>query len=246
MLTPMLVPVLMLAALGACDGDDNPSHRPEGARGFPRALRAIATSSTGYALSEAERDRAGEAARVMALSGVRPGMSVADIGAGEGYYTVRLAPAVGRKGRVLAEDIDAGALSRLGDRVQRERLDNVSIALGDAADPHLPPASFDRVFLVHVYRYLGEPYAFLWHMRGGLRPGGTVAVVEDEAPGDRFAVPPELLFCEFSAVGFRLIQFVTKLDGTGYYAQFEAIGDRPEPVAIRPCSASMASSAKSG
>ena len=239
-------PLLVLVALAACKGGEDDSRRGEGARGFPRATRLIAPMDASSPSSEAERDSAGEAARVMALSGIRPGMSVADIGAGEGYYTVRLAPAVGRKGRVLAEDIDSGALARLGDRVQRERLDNVSIELGDAVDPHLPPASFDRVFLIHVYNQVREPYAFLWHLRAGLRAGGSVVVVEDEVPGNRFAVPPAALFCEFSAVGFRLIQFVTKSGATGYYAQFEAIGDRPEPAAIRPCSYSTGSSARGG
>ena len=255
----------LLLGLGAChaangtsDGGGDEARRAPAARGFPRATRPIASSTdTGSATSEAQRDAAGEAAWVMNLAGVRPGMRLADIGAGEGYYTVRLSPVVGRKGRVLAEDIDAQALSRLGARVERERLDNVSIQLGDAVDPHLPPASFDRVMLVHVYSQVAEPSAFLWYLRGGLRAGGSVVVVEDDAPRDAaggrdvakasapasakgsaaapFAIAPAQLFCEFSALGFRLIQFATKSDSLGYYAQFEAIGDRPEPAGVKAC-----------
>ena len=99
-------------------------------------------------------------------------MSVADIGAGEGYYTVRLAPFVGRRGRVLAEDIVPEIRRSAGQRVQRESLDNVAVKLGAPDDPKLPPRSFDRIFLVHVYHEVESPYAFLWTMRDGLKPEG--------------------------------------------------------------------------
>src|SRR3546814_14205438 len=75
---------------------------------------------------------------------VRPGMTVADIGAGDGYYTVRLAQRVGANGRVLAQDIMPEVIERLADRVARERLDNVSLKLGAVDDTRLPAASFDR------------------------------------------------------------------------------------------------------
>ena len=74
----------------------------------------------------------------MQLAGVRPGMWVADVGAGEGYYTVRLARVVGHKGRVLAEDIVPETRDDLGERVQRERLDNVAVKLGTPDNPMLP------------------------------------------------------------------------------------------------------------
>ena len=169
----------------------------------------------------------------MALAGIAPGMRVADIGAGAGYYTVRLSPIVGRKGRVLGEDIDPVAIEKLGVRVQRERLDNVSIRLGDAVDPKLPAGSFDRVLLMHMYHEVSEPYAFLWYLRAGLKPGGRVVVVDSDSAGHGLA--PARLFCEFSAVGYRLGEFVRKPEIKGYYASFEAVGARPEPGAIKPC-----------
>ena len=88
--------------------------------------------------TEDARDRVGEAEEVMRLAGVKPGMWVADIGAGEGYYTVRLAPLVGPRGRVLAEDIVPATRDRLAQRVQRENLDNVAVRLGLPDDPKLP------------------------------------------------------------------------------------------------------------
>lgn len=101
-------------------------------------------------------------------------MTVADIGAGDGYYTVRLAPRVGANGRVLAQDIQPEVIERLADRVARERLDNVSLKLGAIGDPAPAENSFDRVFLVHMYHEIGEPYAFLWRLRPALRQGGQV------------------------------------------------------------------------
>jgi ubiquinone/menaquinone biosynthesis C-methylase UbiE len=171
----------------------------------------------------------------MDLAAIKPGMTVADIGSGEGYYTVRLAERVGKKGRVLAEDIDRDALARLGSRVETEHLDNVSIKLGTEDDPRLPERSFDRILLVHMYHEVSEPYAFLWRLRPALRPGGKVVVVDVDRPADAHGLPPALLFCEFASVGFRLTQFVRKPELQGYYAQFEAVGARPAPAQIKPC-----------
>lgn len=185
--------------------------------------------------NEDQRDNLGEAEVVMDLAAIGAGTTVADIGAGEGYYTVRLAERVGAKGRVLAQDIDPGAIQRLGQRVERERLDNVSIKTGAPDDPRLPANSFDRIFLVHMYHEVTEPYAFLWRMRPALRAGGQVIVVDVDRPTDQHGIPPQLLFCEFQAVGFRLVEFVRRPELNGYYAQFEAVGPRPEPAAIKPC-----------
>ncbi len=228
---------VLLLLCAACQRDD-PNAGPDAgriasARGFPRADPVAASNDPDT--SEAVRDRNAEAARVMDMAGIREGMRVADIGAGEGYYTVRLSPRVGRKGRVLAEDIDRATLARLGDRVSRDQLDNVAITQGDAADPRLPPASFDRVLLIHVLHEVGEPYAFLWHLGPALRSGGRIVVVELDRPLAQHGMPPALLFCEFGAVGFRLSQFVRKPELSLYYAEFEVAGVHPEPSAIRIC-----------
>lgn len=205
------------------------------ARDFPRAYRPVSVTGSNAFSTEQIRDDRREAVTVMDQANIQPGMTVADIGAGEGYYTVRLAIRVGDRGRVLAQDIDEGALRRLGDRVERERLDNVSIKLGAPDDPRLPDNSFDRIFLVHMYHEVAEPYAFLWRMRPALREGGQIVVVDVDRPADQHGINPQLLFCEFERVGFRLVEFVRKPEIAGYYAQFEAAGDRPEPHEIEPC-----------
>ncbi|WP_313441160.1 class I SAM-dependent methyltransferase [Novosphingobium sp.] len=221
--------------LGACHREPVDESRPESARAFPVADRPVSRTPDGAVGSEVQRDSLNEAQVVMDLAKIEPGMSVADLGAGEGYYTVRLAQRVGTKGRVLAEDIDREANERLGNRVMREELENVSIKLGTPDDPKLPENSFDRVFLVHMYHEVTEPYAFLWHLRPALRDKGRVVVVDVDRASDSHGIPPQLLFCEFASMGFRLTEFVRKPELQGYYAQFEAAGPRPEPENIVPC-----------
>jgi predicted methyltransferase len=203
---------------------------------FPSAQRDVAPIVGDTFSTEDARDRLGEAQQVMQLAGVRPGMWVADVGAGEGYYTVRLARVVGPQGRVLAEDIMPKATDQLTDRVQRQRLDNVAVRLGTPDDPKLPAHTFDRIFLVHMYHEVASPYAFLWHLREGLKPGGLVIVVDANRPVSRHGMPPEQLKCEFAALNLEPEAFSMLASGEVYFTAFRLAGPRPEPRAIKPCS----------
>jgi SAM-dependent methyltransferase len=222
---PLLLP---LALLAAC------KQQPQQPR-FPDPARPVAPIVSASYSNEDARDSVGEFETVVRLAGVQPGMSVADIGAGEGYYTVRLAPLVGKTGRVLAQDIVPETRDALAQRVQRERLDNVAVKLGEPNDPKLPQASFDRVFLVHMYHEIERPSEFLWHLRPSLKRGGTVVVVDADRPTNRHGTPPKLLICEFAAIGYELASFERLGDSESYFAQFVARGVRPEPKDIRIC-----------
>lgn len=227
--------VFALLALAGCERIDADTDRAATSRDFPQAHRPVAEVSGNSAGTELRRDELGEAQLVMDLADIGAGTTVADIGAGEGYYTVRLAERVGRRGRVLAQDIDDDVLRRLGTRVERERLDNVSISLGRGDDPRLPKDSFDRIFMVHMYHEIREPYSFLWHLRPALNEGGQVIVVDRDRPPQEHGMPPALLFCEMRSVGYRLVEFIRKPEIRGYYAQFELAGERPSPSGIEPC-----------
>lgn len=213
------------------------TERTEGALEFPEPDRPIAKVVSNQFANEDARDERNEAQVVMDLAEIRPGMTVADIGAGEGYYTVRLAEKVGADGRVLAQDISREALERLGRRVEKERLENISIKLGDEADPQLPPDSFDRIFMVHMYHEVTEPYAFLWRMWPALNAEGQIIVVESDSPVGRHGLPHTLLFCEFEAVGYVLVEYIERPDIKGYFARFQRGSQRAEPKAIKPCNA---------
>ena len=231
-------PLSMALLLAACQpGATQPveQDRDPLAAGFPRPDRPVAAIvATQYSNEDARDDRQ-EAAQLMDWAGIAPGMTVADIGAGEGYYAVRLAPRVGARGRVLAQDINGDALDRLAQRVARERFDNVSVKRGAPADPMLPARSFDRILMVHMYHEIEEPYAFLWRLRPALKPGGEIVVLDSDRPTDRHGTPPQLLFCEMAALGLRLTGFAVQPGVGGYFARFVAEGPRPEPASIRPC-----------
>ena len=202
---------------------------------FPKADRPVASIVGDTFSTEAARDRIGEAEEVMQLGGVKPGMWVADVGAGEGYYTVRLAKVVGANGRVLAEDIVPEVTYQLSDRVERGGLDNVAVRLGKPDDPMLPAHTFDRILLVHVYPEVTSPYAFLWHMREGLKPNGFVIVVDADRPVNQHGIPPEQLKCEFAALNLKPVKFSTLAAGDSYFMLFRVSGPRPAPEAIKPC-----------
>jgi ubiquinone/menaquinone biosynthesis C-methylase UbiE len=224
----LLLPALGLLILASCRADEAPDR-------FPDARRDVAPIVSGAFSTEDARDRLGEAEAVIAFAGVRPGMSVADIGAGEGYYTIRLSPVVGRKGRVLAQDIVPDVRDRLAQRVQREGLDNVSVRLGLPDDPRLPGASFDRIFLVHMYHEVTHPYAFLWHLRTGLKRDGLVIVVDADRPVKRHGMPPALLDCEMSSIGFDRLRMAALPGGESYAALYRPARPRPDPGRIEPC-----------
>jgi protein-L-isoaspartate O-methyltransferase len=217
-----------LLALTACRAQPSEPH-------FPSAHRDVAPIVGDTFSTEDARDRLGEAEEVMSLAGVKPGMSVADGGAGEGYYTVRLARVVGPHGRVLAEDIVPEVRDSLSDRVQRERLDNVAVKLGTPDNPMLPQGSFDRIFLVHMYHEVASPYAFLWHLRDGLKADGRVVVVDAQRPVRKHGMPPEQLKCEFAALNLQPVKFSVLNGGDVYLMAFRIAGPKPQPDKIQPC-----------
>src|SRR3954462_2513316 len=123
--TALLLPLLLLAAC-----KEKTEESP-----FPKPKRPVSPITSASYSNEDARDSVREAETVMDLADLGAGMYVADIGAGEGYYTVRLAPLVGRRGRVLAEDIVPATISALANRVTREDLHNVAVKLGKPDDP---------------------------------------------------------------------------------------------------------------
>lgn len=242
----MLIATLLAAACGPTAERTAPragAIQPLGPPGvpadsFPAPSRPVAAIVTDTWSNEAARDTAREAQRVMDLLQVRPGMTVADVGAGSGYYTVRLSPRLGPEGRVIAQDIIPRYLEELRGRVTRAGLRNVTVALGEPHDPRLPPASADLVLLVHMYHEVEKPYAFLYNLRPALRPGGRVAVVDLDRPTSRHGTPVPLLRCELAAAGYEPAGFHDLGGGSGYLAVFQpTAGPAPRPGAIRPCPA---------
>ena len=228
--------IAALVLLAACDGGSTtPPDKADHVGPFPAADRPVARIISPRWSTEEARDRLNEAATVMNKAGIAKGMTVADIGAGEGYYTIRLSTRVGKDGRVLAEDIVPEVRDALAERAARDRLDNVSVRLGEPANPKLPVNSFDRILMVHMYHEIEQPYEFLWRMRPALKAGGEVIVVDANRHTQNHGTPPKLLECEFAAVGYKMVAFEDMPSAGGYMARFQAVGTRPDPKAIRAC-----------
>ena len=181
---------------------------------------------------EASRDAAGEAANVIRLVGIGRGQTVADIGAGSGYYTVRLSPVVGKTGRVIAQDITPQYLADLKRRVRRAGLHNVTFVRGSAGDPRLPRAAIDAALMIHMYHEIAQPYALLGRLRASLRPGGKLAIVDLDRASAAHGMPKALLVCEVRSVGYDLVS-ITDLD-PGYLAIFR-LGKATDPAAVKAC-----------
>jgi SAM-dependent methyltransferase len=208
------------------------------ASAFPAPGRPVAGIVTDIWHDEQTRDQAGEAERVMSLLGVSAGLTVADIGAGSGYYTVRLARRVAPTGHVYAEDVVPAYLERLAQRVRSEGLTGtVTLVHGDPADPRLPPGTLDLALLVHMYHEVQQPYGLLWNLRPALRPGAKVGIIDARKQTAAHGTPPDLLRCELAAVGYRQTAFYDLQEGT-YLAVFvpPSPGSGPaSPAAIRRC-----------
>lgn len=202
---------------------------------FPAPDRPVAAVVSAEYSTEPERDAKGEADRVMAQLGIRPGLRVADIGAGLGYYTVRLARRLGSTGSVYATDVSERHLARLRARLERERIGGVTVVLGGSRDPRLPVAAIDLALLSHVYHEIENPYEFFYRLHHSLAPGARVAIIDMDKPTRDHGTPPALLRCELGALGYREVSLALLAPADGYLAVFVPPAALPPVEAIAPC-----------
>ena len=129
-------------------------------------------------LTRSERIQEEDPDRMLASLQIQPGSVVADIGAGVGYHTWRLAEIVGPLGKVIAEDIQEGMIGLLKKNVSDRKLKNVDIILGTPTDPKLPDNGIDLVLMVDVYHEFSDPITMMNRIRSSLKAGGRVVLVE--------------------------------------------------------------------
>ncbi len=206
---------------------------------FPNPDRPVANIVSPIWHDERERDAAGEPRQLVRLLGIKSGMTVADIGAGSGYYVVRLSPIVGPRGRIVAEDVVPEYLRELSRRVRALGLRNVAISPGEPHDPRLPPDSLDIAILVHMYHEIAQPYALLYNLVPALKSGARVGIVDAYGPTSEHGTPPSLLRCELAAVGYRQISFDRLVGSDAYLAVFvpPSVAGRTPPQAMVACKA---------
>lgn len=155
---------------------------------------------------------------VLEAMGLKDGDLVADLGAGTGFFTRRMARAVAPSGRVYATDIQPQMLERLKASAAQEGIANIVTVLGTETDPRLPKGMFDWILLVDVYHEFQQPEPMLAKIREALKPGGRVALVEYRAEGDTakhidaaHKMTVEQVLAEWSPAGFELKETIEEL-----------------------------------
>jgi len=168
-----LVATLVVAAVAAAAAQPGQRHPVSG-----RVIARIMGYEGAPWLERPEREREEEPSKAVAALDIRPGQIVADVGAGSGYYTVRLAERVGAAGKVYATDIQPQMLTLVQQRVARERLTQVEVVQATETDARLPQNQFDLILMVDVYHELARPQEVLRQLRTALKPDGRLVLIE--------------------------------------------------------------------
>ena len=210
----MLVALLAWILLGSpwLHGQEPPSH----------------PTSTPYAgdlsiFEEPGRDKRLQIDRVMDLLAIKPGVTVADIGAGGGWFSIRAARRVAPGGRVIAEDINPKAIDSIRQRARREHLDNIEPLLGTPDDPKLSPNSLDAALMLKVYHEIARPQPLLANLRAALKPGARFGIIDRNGNGADHGLQESILRAEVEHAGFRQVARYdfTKADGQDYFLVFK-------------------------
>jgi protein-L-isoaspartate O-methyltransferase len=168
-------------------------------------------------LEREERDIEEAPDKALDAIGIEKGSTVADVGAGSGYMTVRMASRVGPTGRVYATDIQPQMLNMLRARLEKERINNVTLVQGAVDDPRLPASTIDMILMVDVYHEFSEPQKMLRGMREALKPGGRMILLEYKKEEPWIPIRPEHKMSvgeaklEVEAEGFKLTKVGTEL-----------------------------------
>ncbi len=168
------------------------------------------------------RDQRLQIERVMDELAISPGKTVADIGAGGGWFTVRAAKRVQPTGLVYAVEISQNFINAINERAKREGLSNIRTVRGTAADPKLPDKSVDAVLILKAYHEIADPVSVLRKTRQAMKPGGLLGIIDKNGRGDDHGLNREVVVKEASQAGFKLVRsfdFV-KPDDEDYFLIF--------------------------
>ena len=164
-----------------------------------------------------DREEEERCSLLLANLGVEPGMTVCDVGCGNGFYTLSLAKMVGPTGRILAVDIQPEMLRLLEARAAKKQITNIKPILGKVHDPKLPEGEIDLILLVDVYHEFSHPEQMLAAMRRSLSPKGLIALLEYRAEDPKVPIKPlhkmtkKQIMKEFPPNGFKLVKEFDRL-----------------------------------
>jgi len=163
------------------------------------------------------RDQWQQPEKVIAALKLRPGDQVADLGAGGGYFTFKLAKAIGPTGKVYAVDIDRDMTDLIAERAQKESVQNLETIVAQADNPVLPTTGVDLILTVNTYHHIGERIAYFKRLQKYLRPSGRIAVIDFDRRAWfegllRHYTPTEFIKREMEQAGYALQQELDFLD----------------------------------
>jgi SAM-dependent methyltransferase len=222
MFKPRVLIALLLLSLssGAIQAQ---SSAPSPAQSAPRKTSTPYTGDLSVFDSPGRDDKL-QIKRVMDILEIGPGKTVADIGAGSGWFTVRAARRVTATGTVYAVDINPEAARYVDNRAQKEGLHNVKTILSKSDDPQLPANAIDSVLLLKTYHEVDRPITLLQNLRAALRPGAKVGIIDRNGNGENHGVARAIVIREATEAGYTLLSqydFV-KDDGMDYFLVFTA------------------------
>jgi SAM-dependent methyltransferase len=170
------------------------------------------------------RDERLQINRVMDMLAIEPGRSVADIGAGSGWFTVRAARRLAGTGTVYAVDINPEAIQYIDQRAKKEQLQNIKTILSKPDNPQLPGDSVDAVLLLKTYHEISHPVVLLRSLRSSLKPGAKIGIIDRNGNGENHGVNKDVVIHEAAQAGYELrdAEDFVKGDGMDYFLIFTA------------------------
>jgi predicted methyltransferase len=218
MLRPLYLLLLLpgLLVLTSIQAQESPA-KPKAAEPVPGEYQGRVIAQTMHWQGAAwlirnKREREEATSRMREELRLKTGMSVCDMGSGNGYHTLPMAEAVGGTGKVYAVDVQPEMIVMLNERIAEKAITNIEPIIGEVDDPKLPPNSCDIILLVDVYHEFSHPEAMLTGMKKALKPGGQVVLVEFRAEDDSVPIKPEhkmskaQITKEMNANGLKLVR----------------------------------------
>jgi ubiquinone/menaquinone biosynthesis C-methylase UbiE len=170
------------------------------------------------------RDNWQQPQRVLDSLGVREGMVIGEVGAGDGYFTYHLARRVGNNGLIYANDIDDEELDKIRKKVKKNSITNIITILGESTETNFPDSTMDMVFLVYVFHHLDEPVEFFENLTRTLKTGAPVVILERDP--DKYSgwsghfYPREKVISILEETGYRLQKIYTFLSRDNIYVVY--------------------------
>jgi ubiquinone/menaquinone biosynthesis C-methylase UbiE len=156
-----------------------------------RHIAGVMSAAGSDWLDRPEREAEEEPDKALQAIGIRRGMVIADIGAGSGFMSFKMAKLVGASGKIYAVDIQPEMLDILQDRARSEKVTNIQTVLDTPSDPKLPAGAIDLILMVDVYHELSQPQTMLDHMRDALKPSGRLVLLEYRKEDPRVPILPD-------------------------------------------------------